>query len=455
MKKLIVFFAVMVASNSFSLIAQKQAIPDSIKYKQARFVHDWNAMMTDIIMEDGFSPAVISKHYAYANIAAYTAAQPGFATQYRPLTGQLNRFDNPPMPDMSLQYDWRLCAISAYKTLVKKVLYRSHYSDSMYKAQIEVIEDEYEDIDKGDDIIERSIKHGENVGKYVIAWFKDDGHTKNQGRPRYNFPKGKGKWEPTPPEFADPLDPWFKTMRTLVLDSASQFRPLPPINYDEKPNSPFYDQVMQVYITSKNLTLEQKEIAAFWDCNPIKAWHQGHFVFNTRQISPGGHWLALAKVGCDRINADMMQAIEAYTLVGTTLFDAFTACWNEKYSSHYIRPVTFINKYIDSTWEPYLQTPPFPEHISGHSTISSASAEVLTRLFGEFSYADSTEIRFGLPIRSFPNYHAAAYEASISRIYGGIHFRRGCDEGNRIGKEIGGFVWDRLNLRKPREEHKE
>lgn len=453
MKHSILFIALF-ASYAITF-AQLSSKPDSNKYRSAKFVHDWNSKMTDIIMEDGFSPAVIAKHHAYANIAAYTAAQPGFSQLFRPLTGQINQFSNPPLPDTSLSYDWRLCAIAAYKTIVNKVLYRSQYSDSMYKAQVKSIESEYDEVKDGDEIVTRSIKHGEAVAKYTIAWFKEDGHIKNQGRPRYNFPRGKGNWMPTPPEFADPLDPWFKTMRPLVLDSARQFKPLPPIPYDETPNSPFYDQVMQVYITSKNLEPEQKEIAAFWDCNPIKAWHQGHFVFNTRQISPGGHWLSLTRMGCDHGQATMIEAIEAYTLVSISLFDAFIACWAEKYTSHSIRPVTFINKFIDSTWEPYLQTPPFPEHISGHSTISSASAEILTRLFGEFSYTDSTEVRFGLPIRTFPNYHAAALEASISRIYGGIHFRRGCDEGNRLGREIGSYVWDRLNLRKPREQSKE
>lgn len=453
MKPIIILVTMLL--SLYGIDAKQPPAIDSNVYRSPQFVHDWNAKMTDIIMEDGFSPAVIAKHYAYANIAAYTATQPGFAQMYRPLSGQINLYANPPIPDTSFIYDWRLCAIAAYKTIVNKVLYRSQYADSMYKAQVQAIEEEYEEVQDGDDIISRSIKHGESVAKYTIAWFKDDGHIKNQGRPRYNFPRGNGDWKPTPPEFADPLDPWFKTMRPLVLDSARQFKPLPPVTYDETPNSPFYDQVMQIYIASKNLDLEQKEIAAFWDCNPIKAWHQGHFVFNTRQISPGGHWMALAKVGCDYRQANMMEAIEAYTLVGISLFDAFIACWAEKYSSHSIRPVTYINKFIDSTWEPYLQTPPFPEHISGHSTISAASAEILTRLFGEFSYKDSTEVRFGLPVRSFTNYHAAALEASISRLYGGIHFRRGCDEGNRLGKEIGGYIWDRLNLRKPREHSEE
>ena len=430
--------------NVYSIFAQEQS---SALYQNASFmIHDWNDMITNIIMDDGFSPAVISKHYAYANIAAYTASQPGFSDRYQPLTGQLNLFSNPPIPKEGQKYDWRLTAIQAYKFIVYKVLYRSNYSDSMYKSHLEIIKKDYPD-DK--DIIERSIAFGDEVGAYVAKWFKDDGHIKNQGRPRYNFPRGKDKWLPTPPQFADPLDPYFKTMRPLVVDSVTQFRPIPPVEYSEIPNSPFYDQAMQVYISSKNLTDDQRQIAGFWDCNPIKAWHQGHFVFNTRQISPGGHWMALAKIGCEKKSTDMMQSIEAYTLLGIGLYDAFLCCWNEKFTSHTIRPITYINKLIDSTWEPYLQTPPFPEYTSGHSTISSASAEILTRLFGEFAYADSAEVRFGLPIRSFSHYHEAAQEASMSRIYGGIHFLRACNEGNRVGRLIGAHVWDKLNLRKP------
>ena len=89
MKKRIITLLALVLWTSLPLCAQKQILPDSIKYKSAQFVHDWNAKMTDIIMEDGFSPAVISKHHAYANIAAYTAAQPGFANVYRPLNSTI------------------------------------------------------------------------------------------------------------------------------------------------------------------------------------------------------------------------------------------------------------------------------------------------------------------------------------------------------------------------------
>lgn len=78
------------------MFAQEQS---SALYQNASFmIHDWNDMITNIIMDDGFSPAVISKHYAYANIAAYTAAQPGFSERYQPLTGQLNFLVIHPFP---------------------------------------------------------------------------------------------------------------------------------------------------------------------------------------------------------------------------------------------------------------------------------------------------------------------------------------------------------------------
>ena len=129
--------------NVYSIFAQEQS---SALYQNASFmIHDWNDMITNIIMDDGFSPAVISKHYAYANIAAYTAAQPGFSDRYQPLTGQLNLFSNPPIPKEGQKYDWRLTAIQAYKFIVYKVLYRSNYSDSMYKSHLEIIKKDYPD----------------------------------------------------------------------------------------------------------------------------------------------------------------------------------------------------------------------------------------------------------------------------------------------------------------------
>ena len=129
-----------------------------------------------------------------------------------------------------------------------------------------------------------------------------------------------------------------------------------------------------------------------------------------------------------------------------TLHDAFISCWEEKYLSDRIRPITAINKHIDPAWRPILQTPPFPEYTSGHSVISKASAVVLTDYFGEdFDFIDTSEVFFGLPERPFPSFLKAADEAAISRLYGGIHFRDAIEEGIKQGEKIAQYILDKTN----------
>ena len=88
-----------------------------------------------------------------------------------------------------------------------------------------------------------------------------------------------------------------------------------------------------------------------------------------------------------------------------------------------------------------IQTPPFPEYPSGHSVTSAAAGSVLTALFGDDrEFTDSTEVLFGMPARSFPSFHDAAWEVSMSRFYGGIHYMKSIEEGNRQGRRIGDHV---------------
>ena len=121
--------------------------------------------------------------------------------------------------------------------------------------------------------------------------------------------------------------------------------------------------------------------------------------------------------------------------------DAFISCWNNKYKFNRVRPETAIKKILDRSWTPLLQTPPFPEYTSGHSVISTTAAAILTQLFGDhFSFNDDTEVEFGLPVRNFNSFSSASNEASISRLYGGIHFRDAIENGVKQGEQIGKFV---------------
>jgi hypothetical protein len=244
------------------------------------------------------------------------------------------------------------------------------------------------------------------------------------------------------------VEPHWNKMRSFFLDSANQFLPPPPTPFSTDKNSDFYKEALAVRDVAVALTEEQKNLANFWDCNPFKMNVNGHVMFASKKISPGGHWMNIARLACRKISANPIQSLEAYACLAITLADAFISCWDEKYRSQVIRPETYINKYIDPSWMPLLQTPPFPEYTSGHSVVSSASAIMMTKIFGDnFSFADSTELEFGIPVRSFTSFRQAAEEAAISRFYGGIHYMPAIKNGFVEGTDLGNYMIRKLRTR--------
>ncbi|MBM4178209.1 MAG: vanadium-dependent haloperoxidase [Ignavibacteria bacterium] len=405
-------------------------------------VHQWNRLVIEVIMEDGFGPPVAARIHSYANLAGYQAAYHADKS-YTSMVGQLNGFASCPSPSADSVYDWRVSAAAAYQIACSKLLYRIVYSDSLAKVHFDVLAKEVPE-----DVFRRSKDFGVAVGKAINAYAKADGYTRTQGLPEFEWPRCDSCWIPTPPNFARPLSPYCGQVRTIVLKSASEFPVPPSIKYSTEKGSEFYKAAVEVMTIKNTLTAEQKAIADFWNDNPVLTNYHGHFIYNSRQISPGGHWMNIAEQVMIQEKTPMVRSMEVYSMLAFALFDGFTACWQEKFRGNLIRPVSYINSYIDKTWEPLLQTPPFPEHASGHSTITAAAAEVLTHHFGDVAFVDSTEVPFGWPARSFANFRVAAMEASVSRLYGGIHYRRGCDAGNEHGKLIGQAVINRVNLKR-------
>jgi hypothetical protein len=186
-------------------------------------------------------------------------------------------------------------------------------------------------------------------------------------------------------------------------------------------------------------------IAGFWDCNPFAVQDEGHLSVGLKKISPGAHWLGITGIACMKAKKDFDEAMEIITIVSLGLTDSFIACWDEKYRSNRIRPETAIRQLLDVNWKPLLQTPPFPEYLSGHSCISATSATILTHYFGDhFHYTDSVEVNYGLSPRTFDSFDQAAIEAGISRFYGGIHFTDAINNGREQGLRVGNWVLQKL-----------
>lgn len=400
--------------------------------------------LTDVIVHDIFSPPVASRIYAYANIAAYETLVNAYP-DYMPLAGQLSGLTPAPAPEEGKEYNFAVASYSAFLTVGKTLI----FSEDKMEAYISNFYAQLKKEGIPEDVFDRSVAYGAQVAAHIMAWADKDNYKQTRTFPKYTILKTPEAWKPTPPDYMEGIEPHWNKIRTLVVDSAGQFKPEPPTKFDLTPGSKFHTEVMEVYHAVKEQDPERLAIASFWDCNPYVSHHRGHAMFATKKITPGGHWIGITSIATQQAGADLMQTVEAYTRVSIALFDGFIVCWDEKWRSILIRPETLINEYIDEDWVPVLQTPPFPEHTSGHSVISTASAITLTSLFGEtFHYTDTTEREFGLPDRTFTSFIHASQEAAISRLYGGIHYMPAITEGVKQGQKVGEHIRENLITRR-------
>jgi hypothetical protein len=402
--------------------------------------------VTQIIIHDIFSPPVASRIYVYPNIAAYEVMAQNNTT-YNSLQKQLKGLDSIPILDSKIGVNKNVAALVAHlevsKTLVFSENLVERFRDSLYKKWQNENEKEFE----------ISKEYGLKVAERIKKWMGKDNYKQTRTLPKYSvYANQPERWQPTPPAYMDGVEPHWGEIRTMVLDSSTQIKPIPALAYSTNKNSPFFKQVQEVYDISKMMVekgdhSEEMKIAQFWDCNPYVTVNQGHMMFAKKKITPGGHWMGITKIACKTSKATFEKTVYAYTATSIGLFESFISCWDEKYRSNVVRPETIINQFIDENWHPLLQTPPFPEYPSGHSVASICSATVLTSIFGDdFKYLDDTELPFGLPSRNYKSFQIAAREASISRLYGGIHYKNAIENGMDQGARIGAFIVKKLKF---------
>jgi PAP2 superfamily len=434
MQRLVIF--TIAVSMLAACSGKKASLPES-----ASVLHQNQDALTQVIIYDVFTPPVASRIYAYTSLASYEAirfATPGYAS----LAEQMNGFQKMPVPDSNKQYDFALAATQAFFTVARKVTFST---DSLAAYQ-EPLMDQYRKVlDK--EVYLNSTVFGDSIANAILARAVHDNYLQTRGKPKFIGHQEAGHWKPTPPDYADAVEYCWNTMHPFVIDSAEQFNAPPPPAYSTDTNSVFFKMVKEVYTINKQLTKEQEEIARFWDDNPFVTQHAGHLAFANKKITPGGHWMGIAAIALKKTNADKIKVARTYALTAITLFDAFISCWDNKYKWDYVRPVTVINQYIDSVWSPVLQTPPFPEYTSGHSTISAAAATVLTHVFGDnFSFTDTSDLRYIGMQRNFSSFLQASGECSISRLYGGIHYRFTVDTSTALGNRVGVYLIRKLRL---------
>lgn len=447
-------------------------------------VEQWIDVLYPLPKAERLSPPVASRLHGYAGLALYEGlhrAEPA----YRSLGGQLPGLE--PFPDPEGDHDWPVVAAELERQVLTGLI--EGFAQPSTRVMVDTLAESQirRRVDAGvsEEVVARSMEYAGIVAALILARADSDGFRETRTMP-YDPAVGPGLWENTTSveEYApisvsastdlvrlsnpsaalvpgsanarqlvldrpsgadevlpdiDPtaaLEPYWGRLMPWGLPTAEACAPPPPVEYSERPGSPFWEQVDAVYQASLDLSDEERTIALHWADNPG----------NTG--TPPGHWVSILRQLVGQLELSPLQAAETFALTGLGLSDAFVSAWDEKYRSNVVRPLSFIRTFVDPSWETVVVTPPFPEYTSGHSVVSGAAGEILTSLLGDGrAFVDSTHISSGIAPRRYASFRDAADEASISRLYGGIHFPMAIDAGKAQGVCVARALLDRVSTR--------
>ena len=388
----------------------------------ADVVVEWNAVLRDTIRAEATPPPWASRAMAMMSTAVYdavNATDPRHAA-YRPTA---------PLPGASAE---AAAAQAAHDVLAS--LFPAHVTtyDARLAADLAAVPDGAARA--------AGVALGTAVALSAVAARAADGSATVA---TYAVQAGPGEWRPTPSAFAPPLVPQWGGVTPFGIPAASMFLPPPPPALDSPDYAAAVAEVKAFGAATGSLRSDdQTQIAFFW-------------ADGAGTETPPGHWNRIAGELAVARALPLSDRARLFAMLDVALADAAIVAWDAKYLYDVWRPITAIRQadevavtaaLADPIWSPLLPTPPFPEYVSGHSTFSAAAATVLASFFGtdDVPFTVTSDALGPLVSRSFPGFAAAAAEAGMSRIYGGIHFPSGNAAGAAVGRSVGGFVADAL-----------
>lgn len=237
---------------------------------------------------------------------------------------------------------------------------------------------------------------GRVIATDLIAERRDDGTA--DAKKFDSLPEGEGVWK-LDPFRARPEMPGWSKVTPWFLSSPDQFRAPPPPEFGSPEFEAALAEVRQTVLTN---TQREKDIASFWGDK------RGSY-------TPPGHWNAITVNLIKQKQISERDASHIFAALNMSMMDAGIACWDSKFFYYMIRPWQ-----ADPTIPTLIGYPNHPSYPSGHSCFSGAAAEILSYFFPE----------------ERENLWAMAEEASISRLYGGVHYRFDLIAGKEMGRQV-------------------
>ncbi|MFF4257349.1 vanadium-dependent haloperoxidase [Streptomyces sp. NPDC001663] len=294
--------------------------------------------------------------------------------------------------------------------------------DAAYAASLAKIPD-----GKAED---QGVAFGERAAARIVQLRENDG----RGAPiTFDKPPAPGIWRPTPPANAPMVDPWLAKLRPMLLRSSDQFRPGPPPKLTSKTYTKDFNEVKAMGArTGSSRTDAQTDTARFFsDVLPVQ-------------------FQAALRGYAQRHGLDIVEAARLSAATWTATADAQITAWNTKLTYGQWRPITAVQladtdgnpaTTSDPSWLPLIDTPAYPDYMSGHCSFDGAAVAVLSRLTG-----GDIDLRISSAVTGTTRTYTSArdYNRDVinARVWDGIHFRTSDIVANRVGTHIGAFTLD-------------
>jgi len=386
-------------------------------------VLEWIGVMNTTVLKAGTAPNVTGRVVALVSASVFDAVN-GIEPRFHPLHVR---------PDAPRNASQRAAAIQAAYVILMN-LYGAQQGGtltSQHDASLAALAST-----EKPESIAAGVAWGQSVANAIWTWRLADGFAPTPP-PFFGVqsiagtPNSLGFWRPTPPANASGATPQIATMTPWVLTRPSQFRLPPALALNSSVYLADLSEVQKMgSLSSASRSSEQTEVALFWALNTPLAWNR-----------------IAAELSAAR-ELSLTENAHLFAVLNVTLADAITACWDSKYRYIFWRPVTAIRAGAapgdpDADWKPLLDsltgTPAHPEYPSAHSTYSGAAAFILATTFGEnTAFSVTSEIRPGT--RSYASFPEAIAEIADARVFGGIHLRSSCAQGNSLGRAVADYV---------------
>jgi membrane-associated phospholipid phosphatase len=385
----------------------------------------WNRVLLGIVRTPGAQPATVHSTRSFALLhAAFYDAVNAIDRTHRPYLVQ------PPGVARSASVD-AAAASAAHDVLV-----------ALYPAVRQLLDDELaQELAQIHDSESKTdgVRVGQMVAARVLAALAEDGSAASPVA--FVFGNAPGDYQSTPPNFpAQPVFTHWSHVKPFALASASQFRPGPPPALTSDAYAAAVNEIQRVGVANgTTASPDQALTGRFWN-GPIQ-----------------NYWNEIAQSAALSRHLTTAESARLFALLNFALADGVIAFYDAKYTYNLWRPVSAIrgaaadgnaNTVADAAWLPAVGTSPAdPSYPGAHAVLSAAAAAVLANVLraNRIGIDVTSEVLPGVT-RSFERLSDAAREASLSRMYAGVHFRFDLAAGDRLGRDVARVVTDQLLL---------